>query len=360
VVDPLPLLHEFGADALRYFLLREMAFGQDASYSDEAFIERVNTDLANDLGNLASRTLKMIEDYRGGLVPSPDPGFAPAAALADGARAAASGLRREFDAYTFHAGLQRVWDFVGALNRFLVQHEPWILARDPKRARDLDSVLYAAAEGLRHVAALSAPVIPAAAARLWREVGATGEVDAAPIDALRWGDLQPGARIARGPALFPRIDKAAYLASAAVKERSMDRSDDRTRATQADVPPAAPAATAAPAAALPAEIGIDDFQRIELRTAKVLAAEKVQGADRLLKLTVDIGREQRTVVAGIALRYAPEALIGRTIVVVANLKPAKLRGVMSQGMLLAASDESGQPFILTTEDPNVPAGWRVK
>jgi methionyl-tRNA synthetase len=386
VVDPLPLLHEFGADALRYFLLREMAFGQDASYSDEAFIERVNTDLANDLGNLASRTLKMIEDYRGGLVPSPDPAFAPAAALAEAARGAASGIRREFETYAFHAGLQRLWDFVGALNRFLVQQEPWILARDPKRAGELDSVLYAAAEGLRHVAVLSAPVIPAAAARLWRAVGAAGEVDAAPSDALRWGDLQPGSRIARGPALFPRIDKAAYLASGAVKERSMERSDDRTRATQAVVPPAAPARTgdgtspaaatspagtppspsaapgAAPGAAagLPAEIGIEDFQRVELRTAKVLAAEKVQGADRLLKLTVDIGREQRTIVAGIALRYAPETLIGRTIVVVANLKPAKLRGVMSQGMLLAASDESGQPFILTTEDPNVRAGWRVK
>jgi methionyl-tRNA synthetase len=366
VVDPLPLLHEFGADALRYFLLREMAFGQDASYSDEAFIERVNTDLANDLGNLASRTFKMIEDYRGGLVPSPDPSFAPAAALGEAARAAASGLRREFDAYAFHTGLQRLWEFVGALNRFLVQQEPWILARDPQRARELDSVLYAAAEGLRHVAALSAPVIPAAAARLWREVGAAGEVDAAPIHTLRWGDLQPGSRIARGPALFPRIDKAAYLASAAVKERSMERSDDRTRATQADVPSAAPGAPAAPgtatggAPALPAEIGMEDFTRVELRTGKVLAAEKVQGADRLLKLTVDIGREQRTIVAGIALRYAPEALIGRTIVVVANLKPAKLRGVVSQGMLLAASDESGQPFILTTEDPNVPAGWRVK
>jgi methionyl-tRNA synthetase len=364
VVDPLPLLHEFGADALRYFLLREMAFGQDASYSDEAFIERVNTDLANDLGNLASRTFKMIEDYRGGLVPSPDPGFAPAAALADAARAAALGLRREFDAYAFHAGLQRVWEFVGALNRFLVQHEPWILARDPARARELDGVLYAAAEGLRHVAALTAPVIPDAAARLWRATGAAGEVDARPPGALRWGDLAPGSRIARGPALFPRIDKAAYLASAAVKERSMERTDDRPRAAPADAPPApAPAATAAPAAGPsgpPAEIGIEDFSRVELRTARVLAAEKVQGADKLLKLTVDIGREQRTIVAGIAVRYAPEALVGRTIVVVANLKPAKLRGVVSQGMLLAASDESGQPYILTTEDPNVPAGWRVK
>jgi methionyl-tRNA synthetase len=354
VVDPLPLLHEFGADALRYFLLREMAFGQDASYSDEAFIERVNTDLANDLGNLASRTLKMIEDYRGGLIPSPDPSFAPATALAEGARAASAGLRREFDAYAFHAGLQKVWDFVGALNRFLVQNEPWILARDPAKGRTLDSVLYAAAEGLRHVAALSAPVIPSAAARLWREVGAEGEVDAAAHHTLRWGDLRPGARIARGPALFPRIDKAAYLPSAAVKERTMERKDEAPRATQADVPPAAPAPV------LPAEIGIEDFQRVELRTAKVIAAEKVQGADKLLKLTVDIGREQRTIVAGIAVRYAPESLVGRTIVVVANLKPAKLRGVVSQGMLLAASDESGQPYILTTEDPNVPAGWRVK
>jgi methionyl-tRNA synthetase len=371
VVDPLPLIRDFGVDAVRYFLLREMVFGQDANYSDEAFIERVNTDLANDLGNLASRVLKMIEDYRGGVLPAPDASFDDAA-LRAAARTAWDGSIAEFEGLAFHAGLAAVWELVGTLNRFIVQHEPWKIARDPAAARRLDTILYDAAEGLRVVAVLLAPVMPQSAARLFSSLGAPGDLTAARLGEFRWGLLTAGARTTRGGALFPRIDKAAWLQTAAdTREKPMDTTDtpapprppaagSPAQAVAGGAPAPSSGAPAPGPASGPAEITIDDFARVELRTAKVLTAEKVQGADKLLKLTVDIGAETRTIVAGIAARYAPEALVGRTIVVVANLKPAKLRGIVSQGMLLAASDASGAPFILTTEDPSVPAGWRVK
>jgi methionyl-tRNA synthetase len=377
VVDPLPFIRDFGADALRYVLLREMVFGQDASFSDEAFIDRVNTDLANDLGNLASRALKMIEDYRGGALPAP---HGEDASLRDAARAAWDGFVDGFESYALQTGVQRVSEFTGALNRHIVQHEPWKLARDPSLSARLDDILYSVAEGLRVIAVLLAPVIPRSAQTLYAAVGGEGEVAACSLATFRWGVLTPGSRIVRGQPLFPRIDKAAQLAAvsqaadpaAAMKEHRMDQTDVRKDPAPAPAAgaspsgpttpasPAAAAPAAAPAVAGPAEIAIEDFAKVELRTAKVLQAEKVQGADRLLKLTVDIGTETRTIVAGIAARYAPDALIGRTIVVVANLKPAKLRGITSQGMLLAASDASGAPYILTTEDPGVPAGWRVK
>jgi methionyl-tRNA synthetase len=361
IVDPLPLIRDFGVDPLRYFLLREMVFGQDASYSDEALVERVNTDLANDLGNLASRALKMIEDYRAGVLPAPDAAFAADADLRKAARVAWDGMVLDFEALSFHTGLAKVWDLVGTLNRFIVQHEPWKLARDPGAARALDTILYDVAEGLRIVAALVAPVMPASAQALWRAVGAEGDVTATRLDAFRWGVLAPGAKTVRGAALFPRIDKAAWLAGAATarKESPMETRDGVPPAPTTATQPAAQPAPPAPAG-LPPEITIDDFARVELRTAKVLAAERVEGADRLLKLTVDVGTATRTIVAGIAAAYAPETLVGRTIVVVANLKPARLRGIMSQGMLLAATDASGRPVVLTTADPDVPAGLRVK
>lgn len=361
VVDPLPLIREFGIDPLRYFLMREMVFGQDANYSDEAFIERVNTDLANDLGNLASRSLKMIADYCDGIIPAPDDRFTAAAPLKEAARIAWDRFIEDFRALNFSAGLARVWDFVGELNRFIVRQEPWKAARDPDRRADLDSSLYAAAEGLRIVARLIAPVVPGSAARLWRQLGMTGKVDQNGLGEFAWGVLKPGSRIERDAALFPRIDKAAYLKEARrSREVAMDAPESKGTQPPADTAGATAAPSPAPAPApATAQIDIKEFGRLELRTARITAAERVEGADKLLKLTVDIGTESRTLVAGIALRYQPEALVGKTIVVVVNLKPAKLRGVLSEGMLLAASDPDGQPYLLTTEEPVAP-GWRVR
>jgi methionyl-tRNA synthetase len=360
VVDPIPLIREFGVDPLRYFLMREMVFGQDANYSDEAFIERVNTDLANDLGNLASRCLKMVSDYCAGVIPPPHARFAAAGLLQEKARAVWDGYIEDFRALDFSSGLARVWGFVGELNRFIVQQEPWKAARDPNLRADLESTLYAAAEGLRIIARLIAPVVPGSAARLWRTLGMTGSVEQPGLGDFSWGVLKPGSRIVPGAALFPRIDKAAYLEEARrSREVAMERPDpEGTRQEDA----AGAAATPPPAPAQPrgtTQIDINEFGRLELRTARITAAERVEGADKLLKLTVDIGTESRTIVAGVALRYRPENLVGKMIVVVANLKPAKLRGVLSEGMLLAASDPEGQPYILTTDEAVSP-GWRVR
>ena len=207
---------------------------------------------------------------------------------------------------------------------------------------------------------LVAPVMPRSASELWKRLGLGSDPGAASLQHVTWGELKPGTTIARGESLFPRIDKAAYLKDA---ETQRETRMDTPQPTAPQPPAPAPAIPSAPApqaaAAGPAEIAIDDFARVDLRTAKIVAAEKVQGADRLLKLTVDIGTGTRTIVAGIAAKYSPESLVGKTVVVVANLKPAKLRGVVSQGMLLAASDAGGQPYILTTEEP-VPPGWKVK
>jgi len=370
-VDPIPLLETFGVDPVRYFLLREMAFGQDASYSDEAFIDRVNTDLANDLGNLLSRTLKMIEDFASGKVPKTDTRFRGDEPLKAAAREAWSGYVKDFEHLDFSGGLARVWDFIGLLNRFIVQNEPWKLAQDEGRRWALDSVLYTVAEGLRIVAVLVAPVMPRSAAEIWKRLGARGDVTAASLEHFSWGALKPGSATLRGDALFPRIDKASYLQGAAAEKETIMEPPRPTAPPQgaqrpSASPPGAPspvAGASAPAAGAPAagpvEIGIDEFARVDLRTARVMAAERVQGADKLLKLTVDLGAGTRTIVAGIAARYAPEALVGKTIVVVANLKPAKLRGVLSEGMLLAASDAAGTPYVLTTDEPVAP-GWKVK
>src|SRR5262245_16674716 len=214
VVDPLPLIQAFGVDPLRYFLLREMVFGQDANYSDEAFIDRVNTDLANDLGNLTSRTLKMIEDYCGGKIPKTDPRFRGDEPLKKAAEETAAGSIKDFQELEFSAGLARVWSFIGLLNRFIVQNEPWKLAQDPGRRWALDSVLYTVAEGLRIVAVLISPVMPESASGLWKRLGVPGDVLAASLEHIHWGELKPGRPIARGESLFPRIDKAAYLGDA--------------------------------------------------------------------------------------------------------------------------------------------------
>ena len=355
-VDPIPLIETFGVDPLRYFLLREMVFGQDANFSDEAFIDRVNTDLANDLGNLLSRTLKMIEDYAGGRIPKTDARFREDEPLKAKAREAWQGLVKDFEELDFSAGLGRVWDFIGLLNRFIVQNEPWKLSQDPGRRWALDSVLYTVAEGLRIVAILLVPVMPRSAAEIWKRLGIRADVAGVSLEHFSWGELKSGLAIARGDALFPRIDKTGYLAGA----KTTPPAPAATLPSPAATAPSTGVPTSGvPSSGAPPEVGIDEFSRIELRTARVMAAERVPGADKLLKLTVDLGKETRTIVAGIAARYAPEALVGKTIVVVANLKPAKLRGVTSQGMLLAASDASGTPYILTTEEPVGP-GWKVR
>ncbi|HEX6803498.1 MAG TPA: methionine--tRNA ligase [Terriglobales bacterium] len=371
------ILDVLGADALRYFLLREVVFGQDGSFSFDALVQRYNSDLANGLGNLASRTLTMITRYFRGEVPYPSHAAAHTAEedeIAALAKHTISVFHELFEQYQFSRALEMAWALVAAVDKYIVENEPWALGEktdENSRAR-LATVLYTSAEALRIVTALAHPVIPEATAKIWAQLG-LGDISKVQLKDLRWGQLQLGTRLGNVAPVFPRADKSTV-------ER-MQKMEDQGRggtppATEAQ-PAATKSATAAAAegasqgsAALnqpasvpfsPADgkISIDDFAKVELRVAQIKIAEKVRGADKLLRLEVDLGTEVRQIVAGIAEAYAPETLIGRKIVIVANLAPRKLRGLESNGMLLAASLEGGKP-VLAGFLEEVPVGARLK
>ncbi len=346
----------FGVDALRYFVMREMPLGADANFSDEGILTRFNADLANDLGNLVSRATTMIQRYCDGVVPaSPrerwDALDADLVARIDATVAAAVG---QFDDFQIGGALQETWELIRAVNQYIVKREPWALAKKPDARATLETTLYHAADALRVTSALVDPVMPAAAERIRRMLGVRQD---------HWTDLkaatlQAGTRLGAIEPLFPRIEKT--LEELRAMSDTVIPPPDQSPA----VPPA-PAAAAAPpvvAGAAPSpdgRIAIDEFMKVELRVAKVLEAEAVPKSKKLLKLKIDVGTEQRTIVAGIAEAYQPEQLVGRTIVIVANLKPAKLMGIESNGMVLAASVEGGLPNLLSV-DPSMPAGTRVR
>jgi methionyl-tRNA synthetase len=346
VVKAEPLLHDFGPDALRYFLLREMTFGLDGTYSDEQFVDRYNGDLANNLGNLSSRILTLIDTNCGGRLPD-RPDLPEADELRPAAAGAHAAWREAFDAFDFSNGLIAVWTLIGETNRFLVRHAPWALAGDPAMAPRMHAILRGAAEALIQAAAMASPAMPVAAAEIASRLGATLPAD---LSAFRWGLLPVAAPVSKRGPLFPRVDKKAYFKETKTVE-------DSKPAPQPPPPPPPAPKQAAPedGAGL---LSIDEFLKTELRVALVVAAERVEGADKLLKLQVDLGTEKRQVVAGIAKAYAPEALVGKRIIVVANLKPARIRGLESQGMLLAA-DFGGRPIVAVFEE-DVPPGTRVR
>ena len=364
-----------GNDALRYFLLREVVFGSDGSFSFDALVQRYNSDLANDLGNLASRTLTMINRYFNGHVPYPSPHSARKEAD-DAIRAQAQAVIAEFSAlfddYQFSRALETAWSLVGSVNKYLVEQEPWVVAEkqgEEDKAR-LATILYTSAEALRVVTALAHPVLPESTARIWQQLG-LGEISRLNLAELKWGQLPLGGKLGKVEPVFPRADKTAIER---MQQMEQDRAAGQQSATSAagEASPAkpapaspAPAETKAPSAAPAApvvdgKISIDDFMKVELRVGQVKTAEKVKGADRLLRLEVDIGTEVRQVVAGIALAYDPATLIGRKVVLVANLQPRKLRGLESNGMIVAASvGEEGKP-VLAGFLEDVPVGAKLK
>ena len=344
----------FGLDALRYFVMREMPLGADANFSDEGMLTRFNADLANDLGNLVSRATTMIQRYCDGVVPDSPAGRRDALDADLGTRidAAIGAVVSQFDAFQITGALQDTWELVRAVNQYIVKREPWALAKKPDQRHTLEATLYHAADALRVVAALVDPVMPGAAERIRRMLGVTQE---------RWtdlkaGTLRPGTRLGTIEPLFPRIEKTLEELRAMADTATPLPDQTPAAATPAAAPPVV-AGAAAPTS--DGRLSIDDFMKVELRVAKVLEAEAVPKSKKLIKLRVDVGTEQRTIVAGIAEAYQPEQLVGRSIVIVANLKPAKLMGIESNGMVLAASVEGGAPSLLAV-DPSMPPGTRVR
>ncbi len=367
------ILDVLGADALRYFLLREVVFGQDGSFSFDALVQRYNADLANGLGNLASRTLTMITRYFRGEVPYPSAAASQTAednAIAEDARKLIAEYTTLFDQYQFSRALEVAWGLIAAVDKYIVENEPWVLGekQDEESRSRLATVLYTSAEALRIVTALAHSVIPDATARIWAQLG-LGDIRKFPLSELRWGQLPLSTKLGSVEPVFPRADKSAIERMQKMEEQqrsgpSTTQAQPETTAPATVLPVATQAVAAAPAAKPAAtvpdgKISIDDFAKVELRVGQVKAAEKVKGADKLLRLEVDLGTEVRQVVAGIAESYAPELLIGRKVVIVANLAPRKLRGLESNGMIVAASPEGGKA-VLAGFLEDVPVGTRLK
>jgi methionyl-tRNA synthetase len=384
-----------GRDALRYFLLREVVFGQDGGFSFDAVVQRYNADLANDLGNLSSRTLSMITRYFRGQVPYPSPKAAHKPvddAIADLATEVIQNYKELFESYQFSRALEAAWSLISAVNKYIVDTEPWALAEREENKEEnlarLATILYTCAEALRIVTALVHSVIPESTARIWAQLG-LGDIATFRLDELKWGQLQLGTKLGKVEPVFPRAEKnsiekmqqmeqsrnampsgalsepegkgavAGQSASQSVVGESKSAASEGSAGT---VRTGQQTATQAPSSttANDGKITIDDFAKIELRVGQVKVAEKVKGADKLLRLEVDIGTEVRQVVAGIAKAYDPETLIGRKVVILANLAPRKLRGLESNGMIIAASfGEEGVP-VLASFLEDVPVGARLK
>jgi methionyl-tRNA synthetase len=349
IVRAEPIRQVMGADALRYFLLREIVFGQDGSFSYDALVNRYNSDLANGLGNLASRTLNMISQYRGGEIPEySDPAIA--ALAADTIRT----VQETFDRFEFSKGLEAIWALIGAVDKYIVQNAPWKLAKaiDQESQTRLSTTLYTSAEALRVATALLGPVLPQSAPKIWAQLGMTGSVEDVRFDQLEWGQLPTGQKIGEIAAVFPRIDvKEAIVQMQELEEKVSAEQAVILGKTQAPPEPAAPASP---------KIPIDDFVKVDLRVGQVKFAERVKGSDKLLHMKVDIGEpEARTIVAGIAEAYTPEQMLNRKVVIVANLQPRKLRGLESNGMIVAASVEGGKP-VLAGFHEDIPVGARLK
>jgi methionyl-tRNA synthetase len=348
IVRSEPIRQVMGADALRYFLLREVVFGQDGSFSYDALIGRYNSELANGLGNLVSRTLTMIGQYRGGAIPAGtvDP-------IADAGRQTILDVAAAFDAFEFTRGLEAVWVLLSRLDKFIVERAPWKMARQAEKQADLDATLYTAAEALRIATVLLSPVLPESTPKIWTQLGMSEPLESMRLDTLAWGQLPAGQKIGEVSGVFPRIE--AKEAIAKMKELEI-----RVTEEQNVMLGKAPKPEAAAAAPVSDRISIDDFAKVDMRVGQVLSAESVKGADKLLNLKVDIGEPSpRTIVAGIAEAYPPAQLIGRKVVIVANLQPRKLRGIESNGMIVAGSIEGGKP-VLAGFLEDVPIGARLK
>lgn len=343
VVDPIGLIEEFGADAIRYFLLREINLGQDGNFSRDALIQRINSDLANDLGNLLHRTLNMVGKFQQGVVLAPEGCSEIDASLIEDAMSTVKTFADDMNNMKISHAIKAVWAFISRANKYIDETAPWALAKDESKKQELANTMYNLVEALRIISGLIYPYMPTTAGKLWQQLNLPGTIEELRLaDIEKWGGTPVNMHIGQAQQLFPRIEveKAEQPVKEAKNKAEKQKSKkDKQKESQPE-----------------GEISIDDFAKIQLRVAKVLEAEAVPKADKLLKLKIDLGDEQRELVSGIAKQYKPEELVGKNVIVVANLKAAKIRGVVSHGMVLAAS--AGDDLQLVTVD--MPVGSVVR
>jgi len=361
VVRPRPIVHVLGMDALRYYLLRETVFGQDGNFSYDALVQRYNSDLANGLGNLASRTAAMIEKNCAGKIPKPAALQPQDTALATKAQEVIGEVLEQYNKLGFSLALEQIWSLIAATDKYLTNEHPWSLGESEADQQRRATILWTTAEVLRVVTVLTHPVLPESTTKVWSLLGQAGHVSSQELDGLRWGQLKPGTQLGKSQALFPRIEKTEAIERMEAMENEAQKQPSPVTAPATVSTPAAGGAAAAAAPAAAEKIGIEDFAKVEMRVGQIKTAEHIVGADKLLKLTVDIGTEIRQICAGIAQYYEPEKLIGRKVAVVVNLAPRKLRGVESNGMIVAASvGPEGRPVLAGFPDEDVEIGARLK